>query len=135
VRGGLGLLLQGLGDDSLNHRVGDCTRSARSRFVGQSIETVVEETLPPFADSDRVDVKSRGDSLVIQTLGAGQNDPGPGGQALNAFGPIGPGLKLLPLVIVQGEWGFRATALAHHISPLQDYMITQSIAQGYLANF
>jgi hypothetical protein len=135
VRRGLGPLLQSLGDDLLDDRVGDCTRGTRSRFVGQPLEAVGEEPLPPLADRDDVDAKPGSSGLVIKPLGAGQDDLGAGGKALGTLGTTGPDLELLPLVIAQGKRGFRATALAYHVSHLINYIIIQRAVQGYLANF
>ena len=76
-----------------------------------------------------------GDRLVVEALGARQDDPGSECQPLRALGSTGPGFQLLPFVVAEGQQGFGATADAHRISPLEDYMMIQSTSQGLLANF
>jgi hypothetical protein len=75
----LGLLFEGLGDDFLDLGVGNRPRCTGPGFVSESFEAVVEESLPPLADGDWVDVESGGDGVVFEILGAGQDDLGPGG--------------------------------------------------------
>ena len=103
---------------SLDHRVGDRARGAGPRLVGQPLEPVGEEALPPLAHRHRIDAEPVRDVGVVQALGAGQDDPGAGGEPLRALGPGGPGLQLLSLVIAQDEWGFGSTAFVHRESPL-----------------
>ena len=91
--------------------------------------------MTPLADGDHVDAEPGGDDLVLEALGAGQDDPGPLGQALGALGPGGPGFEFLPLVVAEGERGFGTTTFAHHVSPFQESMMRSPIAQGYLADF
>jgi site-specific DNA recombinase len=128
--GGLGLLLQGRGDDLLDPRVGDLARGTGAGFVGQPFEAVVQEASPPLADGHGVDAESGGDGLIVQALGTGQDDPGASREALCALGSAGPGPELLPLVVAEDQGGFGATAFAHHMSPLQDHMIKEAVAQG-----
>jgi hypothetical protein len=121
VGGGLGLLFQGLGDDLLDLRVEDRARGTGPRFVGRPFEAILEETFAPLADGHGVDVEPGSDLLVVQALGAGQDDPGAGGEALCARRPARPGLELLPLVVGEDQGSLGATALAlgvHHIAPL-----------------
>jgi hypothetical protein len=111
---GPGLLLEGLGDDLLGFRVGDRPRGTGPGLVGEPFEAVVEESLTPLADGDWIDVEAGGDGLVLEALGAGQDDLGSDGEALGTLGPGGPGLELLPLVVAEDQGGFGATAFAHH---------------------
>ncbi len=128
--GVLGLLFEGLGDDLFDERVGDLAWGAGSGFVGESFEAAFEEAFAPLADGDDVDAESRGDGLIVQALGTGQDDPGSCGEALGALGPGGPGFELVPLVVALGEGGFRATTFVHHMYNLQDYMMKNLAAQG-----
>src|SRR5262249_20587504 len=117
VGGGLGLFFQGLGDDLLDHGIGDRARGAGPGFVGQPFGTVFDEPAPPLADSDSVDAEPASDLVVIQALGGGQDDAGAGGESLSALGPAGPGFQLLSFVVTEAERSFGAAALVHRSSP------------------
>ena len=110
-------------------------RGAGSRLVGQPVEAVFQEALPPLADGGDVDAESGGDVFVVSALGTSQDDPRSGGQPLGALGSTGPGVELLSFVVAEDQRGFGATAFAHHRSPLENYMMNQAIYQGCLANF
>ena len=133
--GGLGLLFESLGDDLFDLGIGDRARGTRSWLVSQPIEAVFQEALPPRAHGGDVDKEAGGDVFVVSALGTRQNDPRPGGQSLGALGATGPAIELLSFVLAEDQWGFGATAFAHHYSPLEYYMMKQYITQGYLANF
>src|SRR5262249_17286649 len=116
-RGGLGLLFQGLGDDLLDLGISDRARGAGPGFVGQPFEAVFEESAPPLADGGSVDPESSRDLVVVQALGAGQDDPRAGGESLGTLGPAGPGFQLLSFVVTEGEQRFGTAALVHRDSP------------------
>ncbi len=128
--GGLGLLLEGLGDDFLDVGVGDCSWCPGPWPLSQPFETVFEETLAPLADGHDVDTEPSGDDLVFKALGRVEDDLGTDGKALSALGSRRPALELLTLFVGRDQRGFGATTFAHHMSHSLYYMMKSQVAQG-----
>jgi hypothetical protein len=67
VSGRLGLGLQGLGDNLLDVGVGELAWGSGTWFVGQTLQTPLDEPLPPGADRGGADTESGSDLRVIQS--------------------------------------------------------------------
>jgi hypothetical protein len=113
-----GLGLQRLGDDLLDVRVGDLARRPGARLVGHPVEAPLDEPPPPLADGLGGDTELGGDALVIQAVGAGEDDPGPLRQPLGALGSARPSRQGLALVVGEEEFGL-ASASGHGQSPFE----------------
>ena len=74
------------GDYLLNLRVGDGTRRARPGFTQQAFEAVDPEAVAPLAHRRLGDLQLRGDLLIVETGGTGQNDPSPERHRLGGLG-------------------------------------------------
>src|SRR5208337_1949064 len=135
VGGGFRLLFQGSGDNLLDHRVSGRTRGTRSRLVGQPVEAVFQEALPPLANGRDVDAESGSDVFVVSALGTSQNDPRSASLDSHGGGITGPCVELLSFVVAEDQRVFGTTAFAHHRSHLENHMMNQTIYQGCLANF
>ena len=90
VGGVFGFGFQGASDDFLDLGIGDRSRGAGPGFVDESIESVVDEALSPFADSSHGDLEVRSHLGIGATVGTGQDDPGPKREALSGSGTICP---------------------------------------------
>ena len=95
------------GDDPLDVRVGDAPRGARPRLVRQPVEPAGDEPGPPGADGRGAEAQPPGHDAVVRLVGAGEDDAGALREPLDALGPPGDGLELLPLVVGQDQCGFR----------------------------
>ncbi len=74
-------------------------RSTRGGLVVEAVEAEFQEPLAPLADGDAVDTHARGDLIVAEPLGAGQDDPGSRGEPLRRGGPPGPGFEGAAFVV------------------------------------
>jgi hypothetical protein len=85
---------------------GDLARGAGTGPVGRPVEPPLVEAPAPLADSLGGNTELGGDVLVVQAVGAGQNDPGALSQLLVALGSAGPGLQALALAAGEDRFGF-----------------------------
>jgi hypothetical protein len=105
-----GLGLPRPGDDPLDVLVGDLARGPGPLVVGQPVAAPRDEPRPPLAHRLCGDAELGGDVLVVQAVGAGQDDPGPLGPLLGALGSARPGLQGLSLVVGEDQFGFAAAS-------------------------
>lgn len=94
----LGLGLQGFGDDLFHPFIGDGSWRTGSGFIGESVETAIEESLPPLSDGGHGDAEFGRDGGVGFPFGRGQHDLGAERQPLSGCRPTRPRGKLRPFV-------------------------------------
>ena len=76
VGGSLGLGLERFRDDLLDIRVSDLTWGTRPFLVSESVDPSLDEPAAPLADGLGGDAELGGNPFVVETVGAGQDDPG-----------------------------------------------------------
>jgi len=72
-------------------------------LVGEAVEPVVEEALPPLADGRHRDPEVRGDFGVGFPRGCGGDDAGAEGESLGRLRSANPGFELGAFVVGEGE--------------------------------
>jgi putative transposase len=92
---------------------------------GVVTDALLEEPPPPLADGFSGDAEFGCNVLVVQSVSAGQDDPGPLRQLLGTLGSRGPNLQGLPLAVGEDQFGF-GTAFGHGRSPLRETVPSQS---------
>jgi hypothetical protein len=119
VGGSLGLGLERFRDDLLDIRVSDLTWGTRPFLVSESVDPSLDEPAAPLADGLGRDAELGGNPFVVETVGAGQDDPGALGQLLGTLRSRSPGFQGLPFVVVQDQFSFTA-AEWHGEAPLRE---------------
>jgi len=117
--GGIGgLFLQGLDDHLFDLVVGDGAGGARPRVIGQPIEAVFNEALPPLADHGIAHPQMTGDLLVGVSFGTAHHDARPQGHGLRALSSVGQPLERQSLFGGEHQLGLGASSWCHRCLPL-----------------
>lgn len=112
VRRAVGNCLQRLGDHVVHPRVVDRARSARPRGIQQSIKPMLYESGPPLRHGLRRHALPARHHLVVDPIGAGQDDARPQCQRLRRLATQRQRIELLMLGLGQHQF-----CLVFHASP------------------
>ena len=104
VRGVFGFALQSFRHNLLDPGVRDGSRSTGTGFVGQSVESVIEEPLPPLTNGWECDAKVGRDNCVGVSFGRGQDDLGTQGEPLSGGRAAAPRNEFRPFIRCQRDW-------------------------------
>jgi hypothetical protein len=104
VRGSLRLAFQRARQHLLDLLVAQLARSSRTRFVQQTVKTLIDKPLPPFARRRQRATLPASDLRVAQPIGGQKHDPRAHRQCLRRLRSSRPRLQLLALLRAESEW-------------------------------